>query len=241
MSKRTAPTFLLRGIDPKEILLEYLDGKYVGVDLPSRDENISDKIPKQVIQDIPTATTAADPIFVMRYKNYVKRIYTTGNYANGKYKMEFMRVKKDDGVKPKKKKKSPKSDPITILKCVHCLRPIEGDPLVIPTHENIVDDKIIYSGNHFASHLCCAYGHLVNEIKKDPTNSLYKDTMAYLKNIALFTTGSINIRCAPEAHLHEDHGGSMDDDEYYNGVVVFRKTPNMIFAVNKLQYEIDNE
>ncbi len=240
MSKQTVPTFILRGLNHKEILGEYLAGTYTNIKLPDRDISADAKedIPNQSIQDARVTSTLSDPIFAVQYKSYTKKIFTSGNFVTGKYTMEFIKVDNKSEAGSKRPKKNDENDAkIKKLHCRHCLQSIDGDFLVVPTHLTVNGDVQIYSGSHIVCHLCCAASDLEYQVKIDPTNSLYKDSMAYLKNISLMTTGSSKIRYAPSADLHPNNGGPLSVEDYYNGEATFRKTPNMIFAVNKMMFE----
>lgn len=213
------PVFLLRGIDIKSVLDNYLEGKYEKETiLPKRKENVKQLDMKQ---DSVLGNTEQNGVYELKSGNHLVRVYTT----NSKIYEAF--VHNDKAIK------SP---------CVYCRRPLNSQFMVsVIIRVEYLDDYEIYHGydavcSYEAGGLQCAYTHLLNMTKLYPQDNTFTKSLTLLKSLAFRLKGSTEITKLPDWRLLDSNGGSMSADTFFT-IQGLEINTNIIFAPAKQQYD----
>ena len=231
MQKNTESTFILRGINPQEILRKYLNGDYDNLDLPNLKPKINKNKNNKHVQEVGVGTNPYDPIYEKNINGSTYRVYTTNSAI---FKNYFSSIK---DVNEKIETKTSTKNTNIIHFCDHCLQQIEGDVLVVPTAEEIRDGVTYYYGEYVAGHGSCALALIRDEIRKNPLASHYKNAEQRLKHIITKLGIAYPRYPAPGRKALIENGGAMTKDIYYNGEKDFRKDQSMIFLPIKAQWE----
>ena len=221
MSKYAKPVFLLKGIDIRSVLVNYLDGKYDEEQLIEPRARYIQLLNRT--QDTVVGNTEQDEIFEKSLLGNIVRVYTTNS-----------KTYKEMGETNKKTYKTP---------CIYCRRILNDDfSLGVITSVTYIKDMIIYSGYDAVCSvekggLRCAKTHLSQQIKMDPTNILLKNSMTKLNMLALLLNGENHNKLEelPDFRLLDSNGGSMSEETFFSNHKLV-KLPNIIFNIGKEQW-----
>lgn len=220
------PSFLLRGIEMKTILTNYLAGKY---------HKLQPKT-KLVISNAKTSltfrpgsnicsTSTEDESYVYKDRSAGTALVTT---TNSKVYLAY--------------KKGTLSKETHI--CNWCRQPFTGDPVGIPVQLKILKDGtyVFYIDDpHYKTHECAlaALDH-INSGASSSRDPLYLDSEQMLR-LMYFKQypNKGHLRKAPDWRLHSGNGGPLSETEFSANSSVYVRTPNLIFAPVKVEYTIN--
>lgn len=210
------PSFLLRGIDLKEILTYYRDGKY-------RDLIPSGKISSRTSLFFhPTAGgTVEDETYVYRDKtDHSRTIVTTNHRIYLAYKKNSLNSE--------------------IQICNWCRQPFTGDPVGIPVRMTTHEDgtTIFYIDDPHYKTYECALASLENTISltRDP---LYLNSEQFLRLAHHLQYPARGIlRKAPDWRLHKGNGGPLTTEEFETNSSIYLRTNRIIFTPVKIEYQV---
>jgi len=212
------PTFTLRGVDPLQILQQYLDGDFTKItDIPS-------KVTAAKSTTLITQGYGADvnsEVYVYRDKNNNQQTIVTTNHD------AYSCVRDGKDYRPKR--------------CRWCRRKFtqERDPVGIPTaylkdHEG---KYIFYTDqpnfDTFECALACLRRTQKIRLYKD---SLYMDSEQFLKLFCKVATGVDDLQEAKDWILYHKNGGHLTDKEYFQNTHTYRRTSNIVCLPIKVAY-----
>lgn len=230
----TLPAFLLKGVNSKQVLEDYLNGQYsdktitYDPDKPFPDK-IYDTARKNQISLGSDHKTSA--IYIRKTPQAIYEVYTTNS---NEYTSAVT-------------SKSPQSEIVPNLSpshgyCVWCRRKLDSDntfPTPIPIKMTLISENVRYF--HGTGHLYCLDScavAMLDVLLQDRTNStLYSESRSLLGHLHYLLTGNSILIPSPHWSLLESNGGSMPADTYYNTKTKYYRNPNVIFSPIKLQYE----
>ena len=228
------PPFLLKSVNPKNVLADYIKGVY------STDKTV--KYSSSIIlpdvgtthkQDIPKSL-GSDPnlccVYIRKSPQAVYEVYTT-NHDNF--------IVSVSTAKPTKKYKANVVHKKRM--CIWCRRDLDSEdtyPIPIPVkmklHENT---RYFYGSDRIYCTDRCASA-MLDELLQDKANSaLYSESRTLLRHLHYLLTGEEKIVSSPHWSLLENNGGPMGAETYYSTQNKYRKNPNIIFVPVKIQYE----
>lgn len=221
MAKQAKPVFLLKGINIKSVLDNYLNDVYDDLELPSKKNNV---VIKQLdrTQNSVANNTKLDSTYELNDRGNLIRVYTTNSQLFNNYNNKF------------------KSDTHPV-RCLYCRRVIdESFSLAVITSISYRGDYIICNGYDGVCSikdggLQCAMTHLMNEVRISPKNVILTNAITNLNNIAFMYTGEHRIATLPDWRLLDSNGGSMTDKEFFNSKPL-TKINNIVFNPGKVQY-----
>ena len=212
---RFTPKFVLKNIDPKEIMKEYLEGNYSTIQLPTTRVKISD------VFHLTTPSYGSSPDasrYQFKDKNNTSIIMVTSNSQN--YEMYTRAGHFVEGGR-----------------CDWCKRDFECEPVRIPIRmqEQEKDGKT-YSFFWCEDECCdfsCALSHIIRESHRD---HLYKCAEDHLRFLFRLLHPGEKLVQAPCFRLYKGNKGPFNDEEYKKHLYTYRRTSNVILLPAKVEY-----
>ncbi len=212
---RFTPKFVLKNIDPKEIMKDYVEGKYESIELPTSRIKISD------VFHITTPCYGSSPEearYQFKDKNNTSIVVVTSNCRN--YDI-YKRAKHfEEGGR-----------------CDWCKRDFESEPVRIPIHkqEYKKNGKMYYF--FWCEDECCdfscALSHTIRESYRD---HLYKCAEDHLRFLFRLLYPREKLIKAPCYRLYKGKKGPLNDEEYKKHLYKYRRTSNIILFPAKVEY-----
>ncbi len=214
------PTFLLKGIDPMEILKSYINGEYLDQMIPGIKAEVSDN---SIIADRAVGNTPESETYeYIDQTNTRRRVITTNhkNYA----------IVRDGGVIP-----------LGGI-CMWCRRKFDHESIGVPVKmEKLPNGIIVY---HVVYTICsyeCNYSmvKLKTQCPMIIRDALLMDSESML--LTMFHSAYPGKRLGESADwtLLECNGGPIPEREYFSEKHTYKKTPNLILLPSKFEFGID--
>ena len=236
------PTFLLKGIDPINVLSEYIGGKYNNTKTTNSKPNIGKSVtPISVVPKY--GTSSEDQIYIFKDKSNINQTVVTTNheaytrvkaYYNGDGLQKSQIIGTDEG-------------PEIAKECVWCRSEIKTEALGIPISIEILQDRETHEkayvfhidGNDdYCCFECCFSGfkrlNPASVIFRDP---LYMDSEQMLKFMysCVYPKGA-PLREAQDYRLLKRNNGPLTEKEFFSETHSYVRTPNIILLPAKIEY-----
>nr|QBK90856.1 MAG: A1L transcription factor/late transcription factor VLTF-2 [Pithovirus LCPAC201] len=220
--------FVLRKIDPHEILNLYRNGHFVNCSIPTTKMSNPETNPNPGRHQF--GSNKYDQTYQVKEGGRTRSYLTTGQ--------------EDFNLASKKIQNGKDLRDIQLLKvgkCDKCQRDLSELPEgIYPTGIPI---KVVKKGNVFIFHtifkyctMACAFEKLLAALHNKFGNYILEDCIRTLKFMfhLLYPTGQ--LVSAPDDHLRSANGGPISDEEHSSPDSYFYKTPNIICVPTKQEY-----
>lgn len=233
MSTRVIPTFLLKGLDPNEVLVKYQSGLY-SRPIPQKSKiNISKNI---AVLATSYGTSNKDPIFCAKDRNNCSLIVATTGHHN------YEVFTTTGGNLP------------TGGRCEHCRDTFEeiavGYPIgyqeqtILVSQDNNFEKsnyKLIYvfwvEGTFCTFECALGYVNLLLTRPAAYRDTIIRDSERLLKMLYDFTyPNNKTLRPAPDPRLLKVNGGSLTKDEWSDYRHVYNRTDRVLMIPAKVEY-----
>jgi hypothetical protein len=218
------PSFLLRGIDPNEILNQYKSGQFSGLHF-SPSTGIKVKVAPITFVPISTESTN-DPFYSFRDKNGYPHVVA---FTNQDEYLSYMKGEKISHI------------------CMLCFKSFTHDVESIPlsaelryfkkeNEENTLIKTIIVIGE---GSYCCpdhCFTALRMMVYNHRHDMLYHDSEMIYKNIISERFPGLQLK-EVDIKLLKRFGGSVSDDEFDPSMYEYRRMNNFIVIPSKIAYE----
>ena len=212
---RFTPKFVLKNIDPKEIMKDYLEGKYENIELPTSRIKFSD------VFHITTPGYGSSPEearYQFKDKNNTSIVIVTSNCRD--YDIFKRASHFGEGGR-----------------CDWCKRDFDNEPVRIPIRKEEFkkSDKTYYF--FWCEDECCDFScALAHTIRESYRDHLYKCAEDYLRLLfRLCYPGEVLVK-APCFRLYKGNKGPLNDEEYKKQLYKYRRTTNVILFPAKVEY-----
>jgi len=214
----SVPTFLLRRVNPADVIQKYNQGHFKTVVVS---KTITHKSQTQTAMGNQIATNLENNVYGYRTKsNNIQVIATT----NCKPYVEF--ISSESGM------------PVMGGKCRWCKRNFTHQAIGVPIKSVKIDNKIIVYYTNIACRFGCAFA-----LWKSMYNKMMLRRDSQFINGEIILKYIFSLQC-PERELHEApdpdllkvNGGSLDDSEYDNDNYIYLNNHSFIWAPVKEQH-----
>src|SRR5680860_610576 len=218
------PTFLLRGIDPVDILQKYINGEYEKLD-----------IPKEKALKVDTVITADRTIG----ENSESEIYEYTDVTNNRH-----RVITTDHARYAIARDGHQLDQIKKPSiCRYCRRTFEHEPVGIPVKMEYFRD-IKFTIFHIEAIICtfeCARTLVKWRTQFPPSrrDPLYRDSETLLLNMFDIIYPSEKLGEIGDWWLLECNNGPIKEKDFFSKTHIYRRTTNLVMLPSKVEYEIE--
>lgn len=244
------PAFLLKKIDPYQIITQYFAGKYKNIDkFPSKIEKAKSQINVSLI-----GTNSNSEIFSFKDKFGVTQTMITTNHQPFAYALNQLNSISETSHDNDTSKESnaniieyteqlTKIVPYKPNKCLWCRCKFKPDeePVGIPIKmEKAGHVTIFHVDQPYHCKMECMYSNLKSRQNVRMFNDgIYTDSNS-LANIfyRLFTGTLENIKEALDWILHEENGGPLKDEQFHSGNTKYTKTGNIVLLPIKAEYAV---
>lgn len=213
-------TFILRSIDPIDILSKYLKGEYKTLKIPTK--KVKNKF---LTTGKNIGTNPSYEIYRLLDKSNTHQTIFTTNHNLYNHYSNVIKHKKSD--RP-------------LLKCTYCRRDIKGEYVGLPVSMEMDKEHVSFFTEGYYCHFGCAYANLkrvipVSRIHRDP---LYMDAEQLLHCMyhKLYPNEPRNIVEAPDWRLCRSNGGPLTDEEFDSKTYKYVAINNVAMLPVKRQY-----
>jgi len=214
---RFVPTFVLKGIDPKDITEKYFKGKYNEVEIPPYRIKVSDVFH---VTTPSYGSSPEEPRYQFKDKNNASIVIVTSNSKNYDLYKRAKHFEEKDRI------------------CPYCLRNFyhEPTPVAINIEMQECDNKIYYF--FWTTNVsCCSFPCAFAWSHRESYGShRYKCAYRHLKTLYRLMHPGKRIVEAPDWTLLETNGGPLSEEEYDKGSYKYERTSNIIFLPAKEEY-----
>lgn len=211
-------SFLLRGINTKDIMENYHKGKYKNLKLPDSKIEISESFKKSERQ---VGESYDSEFYNFNDKIGTNRLIVTTNHPQFNWY-------KNDGTPP-------------FTKCLWCRNEIKGKPIGIPVRleKDEKQNKIIYYVEDcFCSFECCLTQlRIFNNYKLEYKDPIYKNSEQMLYSMySQMHPNEETIRIRPDWRLLNINGGPLSEKDYYSNKHKYVDIKSMVLIPAKRKY-----
>jgi hypothetical protein len=216
------PTFTLRGITHTNVSSKYNRGDYIDVNIGEGNLKISGGI---------NLNTGGYNINSETYsysdkENVTHKIITTNHELYNVFLKSTSTASKCN-------------------KCLWCRKELDTTIMNIG-----IPVKLIIDNNGYTYHVDlpyhCSYGCALATLRRRQSSRIHRDTiytdsesLLIHQHRILTPSGSPSIKESPDWILRADNGGPLSDEEYYKGIVTYRRSTNVIYLPVKIEYFVN--
>ena len=222
--------FVLRKIDPHEILIQYRNGHFVNCSIPTTKMSNPETNPNPTRHQF--GSNKYDQTYQVKEGGRTRSYLTTGQED---FNIASRKIQNGDDLHD--------IQPLRVGKCDKCQKDLSELPN--GTYPVGIPIKVIRKGDVFIFHtifkyctMACAYEKLLAGLHNKFGDYILEDCINILKFMFNLLHPTAKLVSAPDDHLRIANGGPISDEEHCSPDSYFYKTPNIICVPTKQEYGI---